>query len=214
MHDSHRVSPPPLETWVHAFSFLSAVVQKQMATMAAADGHVTRSEWVRGIVMMAVSALRQPIMALVPFMAFTHIVKVLSLATEIALTVDSAALSSIVGSASARKLSPALVVRDHEVCPVASATARIQPCGQQFWGSFCGLPVAQNSRPAQPSLQVSCWLINYPSCWLPLWAVLILNVGSTVAVVCLPAVSIIAHGIGSLPSPQHMQTWPCYVLMS
>ena len=74
--------------------------------MAAADGHVTRSEWVRGIVMMAVSALRQPIMALVPFMAFTHIVKVLSLAAEIALTVDSAALRSIVGSASARELSP------------------------------------------------------------------------------------------------------------
>ena len=77
--------------------------------MAAADGHVTRSDWVRGIVMMAVSALRQPIMALVPFMAFTHIVKVLSLAAEIVLTVDSAALSSIVGSATARKLSPALV---------------------------------------------------------------------------------------------------------
>ena len=134
--DGRKVLQPPFGTPHHAFTCPSAVLQKHMAIMAAADGHVTRSEWVRGIVMMAVSSLRQPIMALVPFMAFTHIVKVLSLAAEIALTVDSAALSSIVGSATARESSPALAATVCELWPPASVIRQSQPCGQQCWHTF------------------------------------------------------------------------------
>ena len=147
IYNGGRILPPPVGTPVHAATCPSAILQKHMANMAAADGHVTRSEWVRGIVMMAVSALRQPIMALVPFMAFTHIVKVLSLAAEIALTVDSAALSSIVGSASARKSSPALVARESGSWPVASATAQVWPCGQQFSGSLLGCAAVKKLPP-------------------------------------------------------------------
>eukprot|EP00891_Asterochloris_glomerata_P003721 jgi/Astpho2/3721/Aster-04906 len=62
-------------------------------------------------------------------MAFTHIVKVLSLAAEIALTVDSAALSSIVGSATAQHMAHASLMvleRMDYLCSELSTVVIIQ----------------------------------------------------------------------------------------